>query len=537
MTCRFWNDLSPMLARLLLQGFSGRDHLSSVARLALEEPVSEGAGNELALDSLLTAWAGNPFDAGLIANFLARESADATDGGTLFPLLRHVLTRWNGSTAANLLDRINGGREECLGAVRELLDSDGNNPFHWYLAVDYARRYVEWAFLFDALEQYALPDFLAPLADMVRGNGLFGLGECHRAARCYERAALVAPLPELARRHASALLLAGDRDQAVSVLRTVVANRPWDVPALLSLYEVETGGDTALAQLPGRVSLMLYTWNKADDLAGTLAGLAASRLGDHWTVTVLDNGSTDHTPRILERFARIIGPERFRVLTLPVNVGAPVARNWLMTVPATAGSDWSVFLDDDVILPPDWLERLGAATVRYPAAGVWGCKVVDYLGPSMVQCAEQNLYWDPTLRREVLLAPLHVQERDFGQIDYLRPCTSVTGCVHLFRTPELLACGGFDLRFNPSQYDDLERDLRMNLAGNHAVYQGFLSVRHKRRSGALSDAGMAQAANAEGNLLKLKGKYSDEDFETMAVAMDRVLLEDLLEKRAALELD
>ena len=47
---------------------------------------------------------------------------------------------------------------------------------------------------------------------------------------------------------------------------------------------------------------------------------------------------------------------------------------------------------------------------------------------------------------------------DWGAYGLTRPCATVTGCCHLFPTDVLAATGGFDLRFSPTQYDDLDHD-------------------------------------------------------------------------------
>ncbi len=205
-----------------------------------------------------------------------------------------------------------------------------------------------------------------------------------------------------------------------------------------------------------------------------------------------------------------------------------------MHLPEVRESEHVAFIDDDIELPGDWLKRLGAVASRYPEAGVWGCKVVDYHGPSRMQCGEHNLYPVPGMRRETLMSTLMLQDSDFGQMDYMRPCASVTGCVHLFRTSRLLQNGDFDLRFSPTQYDDLDRDLRMVLSGGYAAYTGFLAIPHKRRSGSLSETGKPEAGGATANMHKLLAKYSDGEFEAMAKVMDAVLLDDVQKKIKAL---
>jgi glycosyltransferase involved in cell wall biosynthesis len=59
--------------------------------------------------------------------------------------------------------------------------------------------------------------------------------------------------------------------------------------------------------------------------------------------------------------------------------------------------------------------------------------------------------------------------------------------------------GDFDLRFSPSQFDDLERDLRSCLKGKFCLYQGHLAVRHSKRSGVTARISPRQMADVSGN--------------------------------------
>jgi hypothetical protein len=245
-------------------------------------------------------------------------------------------------------------------------------------------------------------------------------------------------------------------------------------------------------------------------------------------VLVLDNGSTDGTPQVLSAWAERAGENLLR-LTLPVNIGAPAARNWLAATPEAKAAETLVYLDDDVDLPPDWLSRLGAALKHHPDAGVVGCKVADHHAPHLLQNVAGHLVipqeasedW-PDLDYQSLtpnpfrLCDAHLQGPDWGLFDFVGPCASVTGCCHLFRRAALnapaAAGGGFSLALGPSQYDDFERDLRMLDSGANAVYQGHLRVRHRKRSGLSSQGGGqgsgqdgdAASANAQGNRYKMQ---------------------------------
>ncbi|MFP5239868.1 MAG: glycosyltransferase family 2 protein, partial [Acidobacteriota bacterium] len=129
----------------------------------------------------------------------------------------------------------------------------------------------------------------------------------------------------------------------------------------------------------------------------------------------------------------------------------------------------------------------------------------------------------------------HHQTLDMGQFGYVRPCATVTGCCHMFRTERLLAQGGFDLRYSPTQYDDLDHDVRLLLAGLTPVYQGRLRVRHFKSTGSQGGVGQAQWGLGWANQYKLHQKFEAEDFRRAAATAQKAALEDLRARREMLE--
>ncbi|MBA4357813.1 MAG: glycosyltransferase family 2 protein, partial [Desulfovibrio sp.] len=97
----------------------------------------------------------------------------------------------------------------------------------------------------------------------------------------------------------------------------------------------------------------------------------------------------------------------------------------------------------------------------------------------------------------------------------------------LLRNKDIERTGGFDIRFSPSQYDDLERDLRVFLGGGHAVYQGHLAVRHKRRSGVVAEQKPAEIGSAAANMRKLEAKHGAEALARLSVGGEALLERDL----------
>ncbi|MBL3582833.1 glycosyltransferase [Oleidesulfovibrio alaskensis] len=346
--------------------------------------------------------------------------------------------------------------------------------------------------------------------------------------------------------------LQGHSHEALRLWQDVLRARPFHVSLALRAHAVRGGLHVpACSTGLGRVAALLYSYNKAADLDDALGHLAHSAQQLH-TIVALDNGSTDGaqgTGAVIDAWADRLG-DRMHAVHLPVNIGAPAARNWLMHLPQVAECDFAAYLDDDAALPADWLGHMARAVQVRPAASVWGGKIVDAAAPYIVQSADLHLTMagsaDDTPEQRSALAgeslvsvracpfnvsDVHAQVTDWGQFDYIRPCISVTGCCHLFRTADLLDSGDFSLMFSPTQYDDLEHDLRMATQGRHACYTGFLTVRHMKRTGKAVRMSAAQYGNGAGNKYKLHNMYPPESIIRLRRAeldmLERHLLETL----------
>src|SRR5262249_38766569 len=82
---------------------------------------------------------------------------------------------------------------------------------------------------------------------------------------------------------------------------------------------------------------------------------------ENFDVVIVDDGSRDATPQILE--AAMAGPLRLRTITQPEGRGAGAARNigWRATQ-----SPLIAFTDDDCRPDPEWLETLAPALRGHP---------------------------------------------------------------------------------------------------------------------------------------------------------------------------
>ncbi len=327
-------------------------------------------------------------------------------------------------------------------------------------------------------------------------------------ADCFPRFAALAK--------AHCLLAAGEADQGLAELWALWRRENWHPGLTLRLHALVFPPPLAdLDAWPGRIFVFLYSWNRSKLLARTLDSLAQSRLGPA-RVLVLDNGSSDDTARVCQAMAHRFAPGRFETVSLPVNIGAPAARNWLAAVSGLGPNDMAAYVDDDVTLPRNWLAALAGALAADPGAEAAGACIRDARG-RLAQTADVRLLPpddQSSVRPLVNCGP----GPDFGLLGTHRPCPSVSGCCHLLRGSALAGPAPFDIRFSPSQFDDLARDLTAYLAGRRCVYVGTLDIAHHQHAG----PGQARSAKAVGQLLggraKLDGLFAASD---MAVAARR----------------
>ena len=168
-----------------------------------------------------------------------------------------------------------------------------------------------------------------------------------------------------------------------------------------------------LARDPWAATAVITTWNKCKDLCENLDGLRA-QTRPFAAIVVVDNASRDDTAaQLRERYPEV------RLVVMPhsrygacetFNIGFATAKTPLIAI-----------LDDDVVLPPEWLARTVERMQREPAStAVVSTEVVE-----------------PQMPESYLNSPLMLRER------YM---STFRGCASLARADALRAAGGYDER-------------------------------------------------------------------------------------------
>jgi GT2 family glycosyltransferase len=309
----------------------------------------------------------------------------------------------------------------------------------------------------------------------------------------------------------------GQLGLAITNLIMSLDHEPFQPAVIEMLAELTTRTPADELPHPGNdTHICLYTWNKPDLLAQTVASLANTEIGQA-RVTILNNGTTDCSPKDLEQRVKQFAPNlTTNFIHLPINIGAPAARNWLLALPEVQKSKYVAFLDDDVILPKQWLKRYINTLEAFPNATVVGPKCIN-IGVQTIQYAFRS--FQEIGENKIRFTANAPTLMDMGQFDTARPSLTVMGCCHLFHMERMNALNvpDFDIRFSPSQVDDIEHDLQIWKAGGQVIYDGEVPVIHLQNTGKAQTS--ASIGQAYGNHYKMENKFTLAELEHMDKTM------------------
>lgn len=122
--------------------------------------------------------------------------------------------------------------------------------------------------------------------------------------------------------------------------------------------------DMRFADAAPAVSIVTAAYDAAATLGATIDSVLA-QTDDDWELVIVDDGSTDGTLALAERFAST--DTRIRVLT-QANAGTAAARNAGVSA---SRAPWLVMLDADDLLSPDFLERMTAFRDEHPGFDIY----------------------------------------------------------------------------------------------------------------------------------------------------------------------
>ncbi len=582
------SSLPPLVACSLAKGSVGAQHLmrlSSALLGSVRSPQEQDCELRLAGELLFAGWEANPLSSTTAVQVLRLEGSLYRLTASCRNVVSFVAGHWLPSTETPQMEALaQAGDYDALAQRLDAgLEREPQNLYWlqqaWNLALGDGR--LSWFaehLSRHKYQQHSLLRFIKACLVLAESSG----DDSESQAR--HGAALALPLfRDLAAEHpaqaqaggpgelpifywtapsemyAHCLALTGQALDAQRIWAGILERRPWHSNLALRLHDSTLPDNPNPALLLNNTALLLYSFNKDEDLSATLRAMAPSA-SVFRKILVLDNGSSDETAALLRGWQAELGSDLFEPIFLPVNVGAPAARNWLASRPEALACEYLLYLDDDALVcteatpdPCAWINHLATAVSRYPKAAAWGLKIRDHTLPWQAQSVDLHLEAIPpvpsqndgrtcapfslnsALTHPFAVSGLHTQVPDFGQFTYTRPCVSVTGCCHLLRSQDFKERGGFNLVFSPSQYDDLERDLRMATLGQYACYHGHFSVSHLKRTGKGTHMSRAQYGNGLANSYKLAGRFAPEELSRLLAFQEDLLRDDLQRKLSRLD--
>lgn len=237
-------------------------------------------------------------------------------------------------------------------------------------------------------------------------------------------------------------------------------------PLHLSLPDQQVPVDTEhlglAANAQPRASIIVPVYNQLEVTLRCLESLAAAGDTTTFEVIVVDDCSSDDTPQVLPGLDGLRYHRNAQNLGFigACNAGAELARG-----------EFLVFLNNDTIVQPGWLDALLDTFVSHPDTGLAGSKLVYPDG--RLQEAGGILFADGSgWNYGRFDDPSHPRFNFVREVDYC------SGAAIALRRELFTAIGGFDAHYAPAYYEDADLAMQVRQRGLKVRYQPASIVVH-----------------------------------------------------------
>lgn len=226
------------------------------------------------------------------------------------------------------------------------------------------------------------------------------------------------------------------------------------------------------------VSVVIPTFRRPEALERTLRSLSAVTYPGNFEIIVVDDGSDDSTEAVVQRIQKS-EPQLLLRFHKQENNGAAHARNHGAQL---AEGEILIFLDDDMLVEPDHLDRhlehLAGSLAKRIVNGDWE------FAPEIRQELERSPFGRFRLWLEDWIkAGIEMQSLD---AHLLRP-SMVTACNLGIRRKDFLDLGGFDESFPAAGYEDQDLAVRATQADFDFIYDKRIALAHLDQRTNLND--------------------------------------------------
>ena len=254
------------------------------------------------------------------------------------------------------------------------------------------------------------------------------------------------------------------------------------------------------------VSLIVLNWNGRGHLAACLNSLQKLDYpADKLQLILCDNGSTDGSAAyVAETFPGI------HLVALDRNLGFAEGND--IAVESATG-DWVGFLNNDMVVPPDWLRHLVAPLESQPGLACLSSRILNWDGTA-VDFIGGGVNFQGHGYQVAYGSPATIE-------DHERRLLFACGGAMLIRRDVFLELGGFDPSYF-AFFEDIDLGWRLNLLGYDVWYTPKATAYHRHHGTARKIPGHKLKVLYERNALSTIYKCLDD--ENLAAALPTALL-------------
>jgi len=230
---------------------------------------------------------------------------------------------------------------------------------------------------------------------------------------------------------------------------------------------VKLGADYAPLHFPAaaapRVSIVIPVYEKFKTTYQCLESIAKHLPTCSFEIIVVDDASKDET-----MFAGFLFSGAVKIVRNSTNQGYVGSCN---TGAAQARGEYLLFLNNDTLMRPRWLDELVATFTNAPHIGVVGAKLLFEEGTlqeagGMIWRLGDGCNWG---RHDDPAEPKYC---------YLRDCDYVSGAALMIERALFENLNGFDTHYSPAYYEDSDLCFRVRAAGKRVVVQPAAEIVH-----------------------------------------------------------
>lgn len=211
---------------------------------------------------------------------------------------------------------------------------------------------------------------------------------------------------------------------------------------------------------PSDISIVILVMDRTENLRQCLASVRRAQGGENAEIIVVANGTPSSELAGLEEW-------NVKLLEAPVNLGFAAGCNWAA---GQATGKYLLFLNDDAVVDKNWLPPLLDA-MNDPKVGAAGSRI-DYPDGRVQEIG--SIIWS----NGVTFAVGRDLAADTGEFSEPRTVDYCSACSLLVRRDAFEAAGGFDERYFPAYYEDVDLCFALQDAGYRMTVQPASRIIH-----------------------------------------------------------